>query len=141
MRLDIGGRVNAPEGWRTLDKKGPADYILDLEGSLAPAGYGQWEKIRAHHVLEHIRNLCPLMDELWMLLTPGGELDIEVPCFPHGASVVDPTHVRFFIPETFDYFVRLKYFGYVNHYWEWGKEPEIVGANKDCISVILRKPL
>lgn len=142
MRLAIGGRINAQEGYRTLDMRPPADYIIDLEeGDLESVGYGMWEVIEAHHVLEHIRNLLPLMDELWKLLRPGGILDIEVPMFPHGSSVVDPSHVRFFIPETFDYFVSLTYFNYVKHYWEWERKPEIIGDNKDTIHVILRKPV
>lgn len=138
MRLALGSRINAPIGFKTLDKKPPADFIIDLEkADLSSLGYSQWEEIQAHHVLEHIDRLCPLMDELWKLLKPNGILDIIVPCFPHGAAIADPTHRRFFIPETFDYFVRLDYFGYVEHYWSIAKEAEIVGANNDEIHIQL----
>ena len=142
MRLDLGGRINAPCGYQTLDKIPPADIVLDLE-SISPedrARYsGRFEEIRAHHVLEHINNLCPLMDTLWEWLEPNGILDIEVPAWPHPSAVHDPTHVRFFTADTFSYFTWLKYFNYVEHFWEYAQKPEVCGANKDCLSVKLKK--
>jgi len=144
MKLDIGGRINAPEGYKTLDRVGPADYIVDLEKPpkrMEKAMRGAFSEIRAHHVLEHVRNICELMDWLWVILEPGGKLDIVVPHKDHGAAWHDPTHVRYFTRETFDYFTgRLAYFGYVKHPWEYVSAPRMVGDNMDFISVILAKP-
>ena len=140
MYIDLGGRINANAGWQTLDSKPPADFVHDL-GTPLPFKDGEVDMFRAHHILEHIHDLCGLMDELWRCLKPGGMLDIEVPHVRHGAAFHDPTHVRYFTECTFDYFVRLTYFGYVKHYWEFFEEPKMVGANKDCLALTLRKPL
>ncbi len=141
MKLDIGGRINAPEGYMTLDRIGPADYVMDLERPLDGLPRGAFSEVRAHHVLEHVANICGLMDWLWIVLEPGGTLDIVVPHKDHGAAWHDPTHVRYFTPETFDYFTeRLAYFGYVRHFWEYASRPRVSGDNLDFISVTLRKP-
>lgn len=120
MKLDLGGRINSPEGYKTLDKNPPADFVLDLEGDISSIGKG-WKEIRAVDVLEHIdrKKLCSLMDQLWEALDEGGILYIEVPRAGSYCSYVDPTHVSFFVEGTFDYFRPfLSYFGYVKHYWE-----------------------
>jgi hypothetical protein len=140
MFLDLGGRINAPEGYKTVDINPPADYVLDLEcGDLSPLGYGQWDKIRAVDVLEHIdrKKLCALMDELWKLLKDDGELYVEVPRAGSYTSFVDPTHVSFFVEGTFDYFRPfLSYFGYVKHHWEYISVPVVEGER---IKVTMKK--
>lgn len=145
MRLDLGGRINAPEGYMTLDRKPPADYVLDLEScDLSSVGYGKWDEIRAVDVLEHIdrKKLCPLMDELWRLLNDEGTLYIEVPKAGSYVSYVDPTHVSFFVEGTFDYFRPfLSYFGYVDRHWEYAEKPEIIGGYQDRIKVRMKKVL
>lgn len=121
--LDLGGRIGAPAGYKTLDKTPPADIVIDLE-TVKSLGYDLWDGIRAHDVLEHIHNLCPLMDVLWSGMKAGGVLDIEVPLFPHGCAVHDPTHVRYFTMDTFSYFRPfLSYFGYVKHQWDYAEPP------------------
>lgn len=143
MRLDIGGRINAPEGYKTLDIKSPADYVLDLEnGDLSSLGYGEWEEIRACDVLEHInpRNLPRLMDELWKLLKDNGQLFMEVPLAGTPSDFNDPTHAGHFTEATFDYFRPfLSYFGYVEYHWEYIDPPHIIGPNRDRIRVIMKK--
>ena len=65
------------------------------------------DEFRAHHCLEHIRNLIPLMNEMWSALKPSGVLKVYVPnaeC-PR-AAWGDPTHVRAFSTITFSYFTR-----------------------------------
>jgi len=135
-KLDLGGRINAPPGYVTLDIRPPADIVCDLESVGDALGKERWEEVRAHDVLEHIRNLCPLMDAVWESLVPGGTFDIMVPLFPHGQAVHDPTHVRFFTENTFDYFTGpFAYFGYVEH--GWVKGPAVV--RDGTISITLKK--
>lgn len=142
LRVDLGGRVNAPEGYKVIDIKPPADYVFNLEAGMPIQLQYACDEIRAHHVLEHIRNLTGLMDSLWESLKPDGILDIIVPHKDHGAAWHDPTHVRYFTCETFDYFTpHLAYFDYVKHYWEYETKPHMVGGNNDCIAVRLKKVL
>ena len=144
MRINLGGRINTPEGWLSLDSVPPADIVWDLEDGfpLNVETEGKVEAFRAHHVLEHVYKLCPLMDRLWEALAPGGTLDIEVPHKDHGAAWHDPTHVRYFTELSFEYFTSsLAYFGYVKHAWEYEVSPHMTGANHDFIALTFKKPL
>ncbi len=63
-----------------------------------------FDSINAIHVLEHIPNIVKVMNEAWRVLKPDGQFNVRVPLFPTIGSISDPTHVRFFIVPTFDYF-------------------------------------
>lgn len=67
---------------------------------------GSFAAINAVHVLEHIPNIVKTMNECYRVLQDGGEMTIRVPGFPNVEAVQDPTHIRFFVPETFGYFTR-----------------------------------
>lgn len=62
--------------------------------------------INAIHVLEHVKDIVKVMNECWRVLKAGGEFNISVPLFPTVGSIADPTHVRYFVPESFGYFCR-----------------------------------
>jgi SAM-dependent methyltransferase len=79
------------------------DFVIDLEIDNLPFPDASVDEANASHFLEHIRNLFHVTDEVYRVLKPGGIFTIEVPLFPYTGAIKDPTHVRFFIPETFDY--------------------------------------
>ena len=61
------------------------------------------------HVIEHIRNPLPLMQELWRIAKPGAVMAIRV---PHGGSDdawEDPTHVRAYFTNSFGYYSQPYY--------------------------------
>jgi ubiquinone/menaquinone biosynthesis C-methylase UbiE len=64
------------------------------------------DTIKAYHILEHIPDIIGTLNECWRVLKYNGEMKICVPMFPSVGSVADPTHVRYFIPETFLYFTE-----------------------------------
>jgi len=109
-KLDLGCGLVGEHGWIRLDKyeykPATVDVLWDLEITPLPFEKGFFDSIRAFDILEHIHNLLPLMNDLWRILKWEGYLDIQVPRFPHPNSVIDPTHVRYFIPDTFMYFTR-----------------------------------
>ena len=133
LKLDIGSGRAKFEDYITVDNDPAvgADICADFESSnpndkysfkQAKDGYGQYhywglkdncDEIRAHHILEHFRpeNKVKVMALFWNFLKPGGILDIEVPLFPHPASVQDPTHLSFWTAESFWYFTRGNKFG------------------------------
>jgi len=47
-----------------------------------------------------------VMNECWRVLKPGGFMDIEVPTVGGNGAFQDPTHRRFMVPETWEYFSR-----------------------------------
>jgi SAM-dependent methyltransferase len=81
------------------------DIVADLERGL-PVADRSIDHVFAVHFLEHVHRLLPLLNELHRVLRPEGVLHVMV---PHRASVnawADPTHVRFFHPQTFKFLCR-----------------------------------
>jgi len=93
--------------WVNLDREARegVDVAHDLETPL-PFGDGEFDFVLASHVLEHIVSYLPLIREIHRVLKPGGTLVAKVPEFPCRAAVADPTHVRFFVPESFFHLVE-----------------------------------
>jgi hypothetical protein len=48
----------------------------------------------AVHILEHLIDFLPLLDECHRVLRPGGVLHVMSPWWGHVNAVADPTHVR-----------------------------------------------
>lgn len=104
-RLNIGCGFNYDSNFINIDfddKEIKVDRKINLENAfLQDIQSNSIELIRAFHILEHINNFIPLMKELHRVLKHDGILHIRVPEFPCRASVSDPTHVRYFVPESF----------------------------------------
>ncbi len=81
------------------------DVVTDLEAPL-PVGDGAFDHIFAIHVLEHIKDLISLMNELHRILRPTGVLHILTPNWRHVNAIADPTHVRFMDIQSFKYFCQ-----------------------------------
>lgn len=85
------------EGW------GGVDVIRDIEKGL-PFDDNKFDRIEAHNILEHIKDLIFVMNECYRVLKVGGTLDIIVP-FGRNATI-DPTHVRNFYENDFSFFIN-----------------------------------
>jgi SAM-dependent methyltransferase len=81
------------------------DIVAELEQGL-PVADQSMDHVFAVHFLEHVHSLLPLLNEVHRVLRPEGVLHVMV---PHQASVnawADPTHVRYFHPQTFKFLCR-----------------------------------
>lgn len=106
--LDVGaGRNGSRSDAVTLDLS--TVYRPDVQGDVMalPFSANRFDRVICHHILEHLprERLVSVMNEIWTVLKPGGVADIEVPVFPYWPAIADPTHVSFFVPQTFAYFV------------------------------------
>ena len=102
MMLDIGCGKLKTEGAIGLDrvKLNGVDIICDLEKPL-PFDDNSFDEINAYHVMEHIVNYIPLIEEIHRILKPDGILKIRVPYYISPNAVENPTHVRFFGYQSF----------------------------------------
>lgn len=108
LRLNIGCGNDYREGYVNVDRSDAAkcDLIVNLEEGKLPYEDESVDYILCNHVLEHINNLIPLMNEFHRIIKPDGILHIEVPRAGSISHWKDPTHVRGFVRQTFKYFAE-----------------------------------
>jgi predicted SAM-dependent methyltransferase len=100
--------------WINLDAT-PGDHV-DKVAFVPPIPLisNSFDHILASHFLEHVPDTIALMNECHRILKPGGTMEVYVPYAFHHAAYQDPTHVKFFVPESFNYYTEQP-FGYLNY--------------------------
>lgn len=96
MKLNIGSGYKRFDGFLNVDDDilvNP-DFVVNLEEAKLPFEDNSVEEIKAHHVLEHIKNFIPLMQEFYRVCKHGAIIDIVAPHHNHEVFYGDPTHVR-----------------------------------------------
>ena len=136
MILNIGcGTLNRSkkEIGYDIDLGCKPDVCGDIEN--LPFKDESFSEIRAIHVFEHVKEIVASFNECYRIMEVGGRLHIRVPLFPNVGSIADPTHVRYFVPETFGYFVRPGALPGLNHLFDMGD----IRTTEQEIYCILRK--
>ncbi len=105
-----------------IDPLHKPDVLHDLSVVPWPFADNQFSEIIAHHVIEHIDNIIPVMQELHRVCRPDGEIHIEV---PHHTSwcAKDPCHKAYYSYFSFDGFIQ----GSKNAEW-------VTGPKFTCLS-------
>lgn len=101
--IDLGGRFNRWNEYKTIDLNKPADIICDLNKKwrLKDNSVGV---LKAYHIFEHLKDPIHTMNEAYRVLAPGGWLFIEVPSTDGRGAFQDPTHVSFWNENSFWYY-------------------------------------
>jgi SAM-dependent methyltransferase len=111
------------------------DLVHDLGRVPYPFPDSWADEVRLSHVLEHMPDPLPILEETWRISRPGAIITIRTPHYSGVFAWKDPTHRRAFSRESFSYFgentfsyytrarfrvvdVRLKYF-MEEQYWPW----------------------
>jgi len=108
-RLNVGCGRSPLEGWVNLDSVAlpGVDIVVDLESCATtplPFSENSVEEFLLSHVLEHIRQVLELMQELWRIAKPDAKMLVRVPYGASDDAYEDPTHVRQFFSGSFGYF-------------------------------------
>ena len=106
LKLDVGGGLYCKEGYQSVDIRPEADIVQDLEGSWDQIEDNSVGVLRAYHVIEHLHNTINFFNEAYRVLAPGGALLIEVPSAHGDGAFADPTHVKYFVPISFEYYTK-----------------------------------
>lgn len=115
MKLNIGCGHDYKDGYVNLDSSRDvkADVYFDLEScsdnNRLPYDDNTFDEIFAAHILEHIHNILPLMEELYRVAKPECVFLIRTPYGASSSAFDDPTHVRFFFPTSLLYFGQPAY--------------------------------
>ncbi|OXE36899.1 MAG: glycosyl transferase family 2 [Phenylobacterium zucineum] len=106
-RLDLGGRLNAWTGYKTVDLF-DADVVADLNQPW-PFEDNSVGVIRASHIFEHLKDPIHSMNEAFRVLAPGGWLLLEVPSTDGRGAFQDPTHVSFWNENSIWYYTKQQF--------------------------------
>ncbi len=79
------------------------NVLADLRGRL-PFADRSVDRVYAVHVLEHVIDLVPVMNELHRVVADGGVLHVLSPHWRSIGAVADPTHVKYLDVQTFKWF-------------------------------------
>lgn len=114
-KVDLGGALDCPPGYLPLDKRrtiAALGFRCDLNRRW-PLGEGSVGVLRAHDILEHLRDPVHVMNEAYRVLAPGGWFLIMVPSTDGRGAFQDPTHVSFWNANSFWYYTRTTQARYV----------------------------
>ena len=111
IKLNLGGGLAPIPGYINIDIIPEADIRWDLNNGLPQLDKKEEtligvDSIRCHHVLEHLTNIIPLMNDCYEVLIPGAVFEISTPYANTRQSLQDPTHVRQFVEESYLYFIK-----------------------------------
>src|SRR4051812_20591304 len=103
--LHIGAGRRKIAGAVTLDinPRVSPDVVWDLNVFPYPFEDALFDVVVCEHVIEHLRDVIWVMEELHRVSKPGGRLYITVPHFSSLNFNTDPTHVHAFSSRSFDY--------------------------------------
>jgi SAM-dependent methyltransferase len=109
MKLNLGCGRDIKQGFVNLDYMPlpGVDVVADLErcaDTKLPFEDNTFNDILASHLIEHITNVLPLMEELHRISKPDGLLMIKIPYGSTDDAFTDPTHVRQYFRGSFGYF-------------------------------------
>ena len=87
-----------------LEIYGPhVDVAWDLNVRPWPWPDNSFDTVLALDVLEHLQSFMDFFNECWRILKPGGKILVRTPMWNSPNAAIDPTHVRCYHPESFDY--------------------------------------
>lgn len=111
MKLNIGSGYKRYPGYLNVDndKNCNPDYLVNIDdvNLILPFDDNSIDDIRMYHILEHVgQGFFRLLQELYRVSKPGTIWDIALPYPRHDVAIIDPTHVRMILPETFRLFSK-----------------------------------
>ena len=114
FKLNIGSGHHRAEGWTNLDRslEVKPDILFDLNdipGKQIPLLSSSVDVFLCSHILEHLPNILPVMQELYRIAKPKASMCVRVPYGGSDIAYEDPTHCRYFFENSMSYFGQPAY--------------------------------
>lgn len=132
--VDLCGGFNSPEGWTSVDLDG-GEIQADLRCRW-PFEDGSVGAFRAFDALEHLPDKMHTMSEIYRCLKPGGFLLSATPSALGQGAFQDPTHVSYWVPNSFRYYTDRKLAKYIKNDRERFMEVRIFQTEEEIPYVI-----
>lgn len=116
VKLNLGSGPRPQPGFVNADivPLPEVDIRIDFSRFPWPFKDNAFNEVVAMSVLEHLPDMIRAMEEIHRVTRPGAKVTIKVPHYKHANAYKDPTHVRFFTENSFDYFGKNEYSYYSN---------------------------
>ncbi|MBD1921231.1 class I SAM-dependent methyltransferase [Microcoleus sp. FACHB-831] len=113
-KLHLGCGRNILEGWINLDyiSLTGVDIVADLDdcrNQKLPFEDNSIDEFLASHLIEHLHNPLPFMEEIHRIAKQDAKAVFRVPYGASDDAFEDPTHVRQYFLNSFQYFEQLAY--------------------------------
>jgi len=107
-KLHLGCGKHVLEGYVNCDsvKLPGVDVVWNLNKTPWPFKKGEFDRILADNVVEHLDSVTTAMEEIWRITKKGAMTKIIVPVVPSVWAFIDPTHKQFLTLMSFDYFTK-----------------------------------
>lgn len=137
-RLHLGCGRTILQGWTNLDAIAlpGVDVVANLDdcaNTPLPFADNSFDEFAGSHVIEHIKHVLPLMQELHRVAQPDAKANFRVPYGSSDDAFEDPTHVRQYFLHSFEYFAQPAYwradYGYRGD-WQVERRILIVSAQR-----------
>lgn len=104
LKIDLGGGIDKKDGYLGYDLQnaeitGDLNERWDLEDHSVGI-------LRAHDIIEHLRDPIHVMNEAYRVLAPNGFFMISVPSALGQGGFCDPTHVSYWVQRSFRYYTE-----------------------------------
>jgi predicted SAM-dependent methyltransferase len=114
LRVNLGCGRNILAGWINVDVCAlpGVDIVADLDRCREhplPLANDSVDELLLSHVIEHVREPLPLMEDLHRVATNGARMVIRVPYGSSDDAFEDPTHLRQYFVNSFGYFSQPYY--------------------------------
>lgn len=113
-KLHLGCGRDVWQGWINLDSVplGGVDIVANLDdckNTKLPFENDSIDEFSAIHVIEHLHNCLPFMEEIHRIAKPNAKAVFRVPYGSSDDAFEDPTHVRQYFLNSFQYFSQPLY--------------------------------
>lgn len=142
MKINLGCGTDIRTGYLNVDNVGTADQVVDLSVYPWPWESHSCEEIIAQDIVEHVLDTIGFMNECHRIAAPGCKMFIRTPSYDAEFAHIDPTHVKFFHLDTFDFFDPETDFGRANNHLtphKWKIISKIKTENKNLDIVLERR--
>lgn len=117
MKLNLGCGKDIKEGWLNIDREPKPldtpeeiDYMsYDISRPMPLLETSSADEMLLSHILEHISNPLPMMEELHRIAKHDCLLTVKCPYGSSDDADEDPQHVRRYFPKSFQYFAQPAY--------------------------------
>lgn len=138
LNLGCGERADHTPGWVNVDIRAlhGVDVVHDLNDFPWPFDDEEFDNCNAEDIIEHLDDIVAVMDEIWRVLVPGGQVWIRTCHYQSVNAYSDVTHKHVFSEYAFDYLDPSLPFGEKYDYYT-DRKFRIVQAERDGEEMVL----